>query len=143
MNTEAFDTLLNRLGTDLSVWPQGAAEEAKKLLLRSQSARGSYDALRGLETMIEASRPAVLPAQMRRVVQGALAEIARREANPTLLERFLRLLLAPTARAALAVGVTVAGFGLGMALRNPTPAAPAYANGGVLMMTASADDVLF
>jgi hypothetical protein len=142
MDIETFQSLLDRLGANFADWPVDKAEDAKKLLLRSAEARQSHEALRKLEYLLEASRPEVSPLRADRVVRGALVEIARREANPTLIERLLHLLLAPTARAALAVGVTVVGFGLGMAIGNPDKTQPTFANGS-LMMTASADDVLF
>ena len=143
MNIETFQTLLDRRGTNFADWPAYAAEEAKKLLLRSEEARLSYDALRRLETLIEASRPQVIPSRADRVVRSALAEVARRDANPTVLQRLLHLLFAPAARAAMAVGVIVIGFGLGMAIGNPLDDTTPTFSSGSLMMTASADDVLF
>ena len=142
MDAKTFEVLLDRMGTDFTAWPSDAAGEAKKLLVHSQEARLSYEALRRVEAMIGSSRPRVAGLSAHRVVRRALAEIARREANPALLLRLLNFLLAPVPRAALAVTVTGIGFAVGIAIGNPTTDGTSYSNGS-LMITASADDVLF
>ena len=95
MNNKAFETLLDRLGTDFRAWPSEEAEQARALLAASDEARKSYDMLLRVEGWIEASRPQVAPSSPQAVVRRALADIALRDATPTMLDRFRRLLLAP------------------------------------------------
>jgi anti-sigma factor RsiW len=102
----------------------------------------SFDTLRHIEAMIGSSRPRVAPFQADKVVQRALLEIVRREAHPTLIQRLRFLLLAPVPRAALAVTIAGIGFAVGLVIGNPSNASTDNTNGS-LMMTASADDVLF
>ncbi len=142
MDAKTFEVLLDRLGTNFADWPSDAAVQAKKLLVHSQEARRSYEALRRIETMIGSSRPRIAQLSAHRAVRRALSEIARREANPALLLRLVNFLLAPVPRAALVVTVTGIGFVVGIAIGNPTTEGTSYSNGS-LMMTASADDVLF
>src|ERR1700730_9831443 len=100
MNNKAFETLLDRLGTDFGTWPSEEAEQARVLLAGSDEARRSYDMLLRVESWIDASRPQVAPSSSQAVVRRALADIAIREARPTLLDRFRQLLFAPLPRAA-------------------------------------------
>src|ERR1700761_2881956 len=110
MNTKAFETLLDRLGTDLGRWPSEEAELARTLLAESEEARNVYAALRRVESWIGASRPKIAPSSAQTVVRRALADIALREATPTLLERFRQLLFAPLPRAAFALSLAGLGF---------------------------------
>jgi hypothetical protein len=95
MDAKTFDVMLNRLGTNFSHWPLAEAEQAKKLLVNSAQARRSYEMLLRIEALIDNSRPHFVPAQAQRVVHRTLAEITRRDAMPSLLERFRVLLTAP------------------------------------------------
>jgi hypothetical protein len=141
MNTKAFETLLDRLGTDFNAWPSEEAGHARALLATSAEARATYDALVRIEELIEASRPRVAPHAQRAVILRALADIARREASPTLLDRFRALLFAPLPRAAFALSLAGIGFAVGIATGNPT--ADQAADTGGSLITASADDVVF
>jgi hypothetical protein len=142
MDAKTFEVMLDRLGTDFSRWPVDDAEEAKKLLVRSDEARRSYDLLQRIEGLIDGSRPHFAPTQAQRVIQRALTEITRREETPSLLERFRLLLAAPLPRAAFAMSLTAIGFAIGIAVGNPTTERAFDASGsGLLVM--SADDVLF
>jgi hypothetical protein len=141
MNSKAFETLLNRLGTDFASWPAEEAREAADLLAESEVARATYDTLRRIEGWIDASRPRVAASASQSVIRRALADIALKEATPTMLERFRQLLFAPLPRAAFAISLAAIGFVVGIATGNPTADRSADTNGG--MMTASADDVLF
>jgi hypothetical protein len=140
MNTNAFETLLDRLGTDINTWPAEEAEEAKALLVTSEEARRSYDALLRIERLIDASRPQVASTAPQAVIRRALADIALKEASPTLLDRFRALLFAPLARAAFALSLAGIGFAVGLA--TGSPATDAGTSSGS-MMIASADDVVF
>jgi hypothetical protein len=141
MNNKAFETLLDRLGTDFGTWPSEEAEQARALLAGSDEARKSYDMLLRVEGWIEASRPQVAPSASQMVVRRALADIALRDATPTILDRFRRLLLAPLPRAAFAFSLAAIGFAVGIATGNPSADKTIDTSGS--MMTASADDVLF
>ena len=141
MNTKAFETLLDRLGTDFGTWPSEEAEQARMLLAESEEARKSYATLRRVEGWIDASRPRIAPSAPQAVVRRALADIALRDATPTMLERFRQLLFAPLPRAAFAISLAGIGFAVGIAIGNPT-AGKTFDTGGS-MMTASVDDVLF
>ena len=141
MNTKAFKTLLDRLGTDFAAWPAEEAEQARKLLVHSAEARQSYDLLLRVEGWIDASRPEFAAAATQTVIQRALAGIAAREASPSPLERFRRLLFAPLPRAALALSLAGIGFAVGIFVGNPNPGRTFDTSGS--MMTASVDDVLF
>lgn len=141
MNSPAFETLLDRFGTDFALWPSEEAEEAKALLAGSEEARRSYDMLLRVERLINGSIPAVAAGSAQKVVRGALADIAAREATPSPLERFRALLFAPLPRAAFAVALAGIGFAVGIAVGNPNSGKTFDTSGSVL--TASADDVLF
>ena len=141
MNAKAFEMLLDRLGTDFNAWPSEEAGQAKALLATSAEARRSYDALLRIEGLIEASRPRVAPQTQQAVILRALADIALREATPTLLDRFRALLFAPLPRAAFALSLAGIGFAVGIATGNPTTDRAADTGGGLI--TASADDVVF
>ena len=141
MNTKAFETLLDRLGTDFGKWPSEEAEQARMLLAESDEARKSYDMLMRVEGWIDASRPRIAPSAPLTVVRRALADIALREATPTVLDRFRRLLFAPLPRAAFAISLAGIGFAVGVATGSPSAGKTFDTSGG--MMTASADDVLF
>jgi hypothetical protein len=142
MDAKTFDVTLNRLGTNFNHWPLADAEQAKTLLVKSAQARQSYDMLLRIEAMIDNSRPRFAPAQAQRVVHRALAEITRRDAMPSLLERFRVLLTAPVPRAAFAMSLTGIGFAIGIAVGNPTAEHPFDGNGSAFTHM-SADDVLF
>jgi len=141
MNTKAFETLLDRLGTDLDAWPAEEAEQARALLGESDAARRAYQRLVQVEGWIEASRPRIAPSAPLAVVRRALADIAVWEATPTLLDRFRRLLFAPLPRAAFAFSLAAIGFAVGIAIGNPNAGKTFDMSGS--MMTASVDDVLF
>jgi hypothetical protein len=141
MNTKAFETLLDRLGTDFGTWPSEEAEQARALLAGSDEARKSYDLLLRVEGWIDASRPQVGPSSPQAVVRRALADIALREATPTMLDRFRRLLFAPLPRAAFAFSLAAIGFAVGIATGTPNAGKTFDTSGS--MMTASVDDVLF
>lgn len=140
MNIKAFESLLDRLGTDFNAWPAEEAREAKALLATSEEARRCYKALLRIERLIGASRPRVAPAAQQAVIRRALADIALREASPTLLDRFRALILAPVPRAAFALSLAGIGFAVGLAIGNP---ANDRADTSGSMITASADDVVF
>jgi hypothetical protein len=140
MNTKAFETLLDRLGTDFNAWPSEEADQAKTLLATSAEARAIYDALVRIEGLIEASRPRIVPQAQQAVILRALADIAQREGSPTLLDRFRALLFAPLPRAAFALSLAGIGFAVGLATGNP---ADRDADAGGSLITASADDVVF
>src|ERR1700760_2201593 len=95
MNSKAFEMLLDRLGADFDAWPSDEAREAKALLATSAEARQAYDMLLRIEGLLEASRPRVPAGAEQVVIRRALANIALREASPTLLDRFRALLFAP------------------------------------------------
>ncbi len=141
MNAKAFETLLDRLGTDFNTWPSEEALLAKALLVTSAEARQAYDTLVRIEGLIGASRPHVAPVASQAVIRRALADIALREASPTLLDRFRVLLFAPLPRAAFALSLAGIGFAVGIATGNP--AADRAVDAGGSMITASADDVVF
>jgi len=141
MNNKAFETLLDRLGTDFGAWPSEEAEEARALLAESDEARKSYALLLQVEGWIDGSRPRIAPSSSQSVVRRALADIALRETTPTLLERFRGLLFAPLPRAAFAFSLAAIGFAVGIATGNPS-AGKTFDTSGA-MMTASVDDVLF
>jgi len=141
MNTKAFETLLDRLGTDFNLWPSEEAGQARALLATSAEARRAYDALLRIEGLIEASRPRIAPQAQQAVILRALADIALREASPTLLDRFRALLFAPLPRAAFALSLAGIGFAVGIATGSPT--ANRAADTGGSLITASADDVVF
>jgi hypothetical protein len=141
MNSKAFEMLLDRLGTDFDVWPSDEAREAKALLATSDEARGVYNALRRIEEMIGASRPLVAPGAEQMVIRRALADIALREASPTLLDRFRTLIFAPVPRAAFALSLAALGFAVGILVNNPLTDRTADTGSG--MITASGDDVVF
>src|ERR1700761_4918015 len=140
MNTKAFETLLDRLGTDFNAWPAEEADQARALLATPTEARDAYDMLVRIEGLIEASRPRVAPQSQQAVIRRALADIALREASPTLLDRFRALLLAPLPRAAFAFSLAGLGFAVGLATGSPS--ADKNADTGSLI-TASTDDVVF
>jgi hypothetical protein len=142
MDAKTFEIMLDRLGADFSRWPAAEAEQARKLLVHSGEGRRALDALQRVETLIHASRPQVPSTGAQRVVNRALAEIAAREAAPSLLERFRWLLAAPVPRAAFAMSLTAIGFAIGIAIGNPTTRSAVEPNGSGFLMT-SADDVLF
>jgi hypothetical protein len=141
MQNAEFETLLDRWGTDFAAWPATDAEAARHLLVWSRDAQGAYDALKRVEQGLAATRPAITAAQAERVVRRAMAAVERREANPTLLERFRRMLLAPLPRAAMAMSLTGIGFAIGLALTTPT--AVRFDTSASPLMPTSADDVLF
>jgi hypothetical protein len=141
MNTKAFETLLDRLGTDFDTWPAEEAGQARTLLAQSEAARKSYAMLRQVESWIDASRPRIAPSAPQAVVRRALADIAVRDSTPTPLERFRQLLLAPLPRAAFAISLAALGFAVGIATGNPSAAKTFDTSGN--MLTASVDDVLF
>lgn len=142
MDAGAFEILLDRLGTDFAAWPADKAEQARKLLIRSEEARRAHTALSRVEAMIASTRPLVTDAQAKRVVNRALAAIVRREAAPTLMERFRLLLAAPLPRAAFAMSLTALGFAVGIAVGYPNAEHP-FDREGSAFVTTSADDVLF
>jgi hypothetical protein len=141
MNTKAFETLLDRLGTDFDTWPSEEAELARTLLAESEEARNAYAALRRVESWIDASRPRIAPSAPQAVLRRALADIALREATPTLLERFRQLLFAPLPRAAFALTLAGLGFAVGIAVGSPSP--QKTVDPGSNLITASVDDVVF
>jgi hypothetical protein len=138
MNNKAFEMLLDRLGTDFAAWPSDEAREAKALLATSEEARAAYDMLLRIEELIETSRPRADAGAEQMVIRRALADIALREASPTLLDRFRALVFAPVPRAAFAISLAALGFAVGIVLGNPIDKSPD--TGG--MITASADDVV-
>jgi hypothetical protein len=140
MNSKAFEMLLDRLGTDFQAWPSDEAREAKALLATSDEARKAYDMLRRVEGMIGASRPRIAAGAEQMVIRRALAEIALREASPTLLDRFRALVFAPVPRAAFAISLAALGFAVGIVVGNPTSRG---VDTGGSMITASGDDVVF
>jgi hypothetical protein len=142
MLTKDFEARLDRWGTDFATWPEAEAEAARLLLVWSKEAQSAYEALRQVEVYIAQSRPEISAAQAERVVRRAVNAIARREANPPLLERFRRMLLAPLPRAAMAMSLTAIGFAIGLAVTAPATGARFDVGGSPLMPT-SADDVLF
>jgi hypothetical protein len=141
MNSDAFEMLLDRLGTDFAAWPSEEAREAKALLVASAEARKAYDTLLRIEGLIGASRPRIAPGTEQLVLQRALADIALREASPTLLDRFRALIFAPLPRAAFAISLAALGFAVGVAVGNPLTDRSADTGGS--MITASGDDVVF
>ena len=141
MNSKAFEMLLDRLGTDFDAWPSDEAHEAKALLATSDEARQAYDTLLRIEGMIGASRPYVAPGAEQIVIRRALADIALREASPTLLDRFRALIFAPVPRAAFAISLAALGFAVGILVNNPLTDRTADTGSG--MITASGDDVVF
>jgi hypothetical protein len=141
MNSKAFETLLDRLGTDFDAWPSDEAREAKALLATSDEARQAYDMLRRIEGLIGASRPLIAAGAEQTVIRRALAEIALREASPTWLDRFRALIFAPVPRAAFAISLAALGFAVGIVVNNPLTDRTADTGGG--MITASGDDVVF
>jgi hypothetical protein len=141
MNTKAFETLLDRLGTDLGTWPSEEAELARTLLAESAEARNAYAALLQVEGWIGASRPQIAPSAAQAVLRRALADIALREATPTLLERFRQLLFAPLPRAAFALSLAGLGFAVGIAVGSPNTQKAVDPSGNLI--TASVDDVVF
>ena len=141
MNNKAFESLLDRLGTDLGAWPSEEAEQAKTLLAASEEARASLAALLRVESWIDATRPRIDASALQAVMRRALADIAARDATPTLLERFRQLLLAPLPRAGLALTMAAIGFAVGIATGSPTAQKSADPSGN--MITASIDDVVF
>lgn len=142
MDAKTFEILLDRLGTDFAAWPADKAEQARKLLIRSDEARRSHATLRRVEAMIASTRPLVTSLQTQRIVNRALAEITRREAAPSLMERFRLLLAAPLPRAAFAMSLTAIGFAVGIAVGYPNAEHP-FDSDGSAFITTSADDVLF
>jgi len=142
MDAKTFEVMLDRFGTDFKSWPATHADQAKKLLVRSSDARRSYDMLIRIEALIGGSRPIVASANAHRVINRALVEITRRDAMPSLLERFRLLLAAPVPRTAFAMSLTGIGFVIGIAVGNPTTERAFDMQGSSLMVT-SADDVLF
>jgi hypothetical protein len=141
MNSKAFEMLLDRLGTDFDAWPSDEAREAKTLLATSDEARQAYDMLLRIEGLIGASRPHIAPGADQMVIRRALADIALREASPTLLDRFRALLFAPVPRAAFAISLAALGFAVGILVSNPLTERGADTGGS--MITASGDDVVF
>ena len=141
MNTKAFETLLDRLGTDFGTWPSEEAELARALLAESEDARNAYAALRQVESWIDASRPRIAPSAPLAVLRRALADIALRESTPTLLERFRQLLFAPLPRAAFALTLAGLGFAVGIAVGSPSTPKTVEPSGNLI--TASVDDVVF
>jgi len=141
MHTTEFETLLDRWGADFATWPTAEAEAARHLLVWSHEAQAAYEALKGVELGLSVTRPAIADAQAERVVRRALSAIEQREANPSLLERFRRMLLAPLPRAAMAMSLTGIGFAIGLALTSPTTVR--FDTGASPLMPTSADDVLF
>lgn len=141
MQYKDFEALLDRWGADFANWPAAEAETARHLLVWSREAQAAHAALKYVEQGLAATRPAIDAAQAERVVRRAIAAVERREANPSLLERFRRMLLAPLPRAAMAMSLTAIGFAIGLAATGPTAAAR-FDTSAPLMAT-SADDVLF
>jgi hypothetical protein len=47
-----FQTMLDRHGSNLDLWPQSEAAKAKRFLLSSEEARRAYDNLARLESLI-------------------------------------------------------------------------------------------
>ena len=142
MDAKTFEIMLDRSGTDFDRWPAYQADQARKLLVHSDEARRSYDAMLSIEALINGSRPIVASANAQRLVNRALVEITRREATPSLLERFRFLLAAPMPRAAFAMSLTAIGFVVGIAVGSPTTERTFDTQGSSLLVT-SADDVLF
>jgi hypothetical protein len=142
MDAKTFEVMLDRLGADFGRWPAEDAQAAKKLLVHSKEAKRAYDGLLHLESLIAESRPRFAAWQGQRVAERALAEISRRDASPSLIERFRLMLAAPLPRAAFAMSLTAIGFAIGIAVGAPaTERAFETRNSGVLV--SSADDVLF
>jgi hypothetical protein len=141
MNSKAFEMLLDRLGTDFDAWPSDEAREAKALLATSDEARKAYDMLLRIEGLIGASRPRVAAGTEQIVIRRALADIALREASPTLLDRFRALIFAPVPRAAFALSLAALGFAVGIVVGSPLTDRAADTGGS--MITASGDDVVF
>ena len=141
MNNEAFESLLDRLGTDFDAWPSDEAREAKALLATSDKARKAYDMLVRIEGLIDASRPRVAAGAEQMVIRRALADIALREASPTLLDRFRALIFAPVPRAAFAISFAAIGFAVGVLVSNPLTDKAADTGGSII--AASGDDVVF
>jgi hypothetical protein len=142
MDANIFEIMLDRFGTDFERWPAHQADQAKKLLIHSDEARRSYDGMLRVEALIDDSRPIVNSATAQRLVSRTLAEITRRAAAPSLLERFRLLLAAPVPRAAFAMSLTGIGFVIGISVGNPTTERAFDVPGSSLIVT-SADDVLF
>lgn len=142
MNIKNFENLLDRLGSDLSVWPSGEAEQARQLLLLSAEARSAHEMLLRLESILGESRPEINTTQVSRVIAKSLAEIATKEARPTIFERLRLLLAAPVPRAAFAMTLTAIGFAIGIAVGSPGGEQLADTTNLPLIM-ASADDVPF
>jgi hypothetical protein len=142
MRNEDFEMLLDRWGADFANWPAAQAEAARHLLVWSREAQRAHATLKRVEQGLAATRPTIDAAQVERVMRRAMAAVERREANPSLLERFRRMLLAPLPRAALAMSLTAIGFAIGLAATGPTAAARFDTSAAPLMPT-SADDVLF
>jgi len=141
MNSKAFEMLLDRLGTDFDAWPSEEGREAKALLATSDEARKAYDMLLRIEGLIGLSRPRVASGAKQMVIRRALADIALREASPTLLDRFRALIFAPVPRAAFAISLAALGFAVGIVVGNPLTDKAADTGGS--MITASGDDVVF
>jgi hypothetical protein len=133
--------MLDRHGPDLDSWPAADADLARALLASSLPARSWFDKARAMETGIAASQPRIDHWRAQRVVRGALAEIAAREAHPSVWDRFRSVLVAPLPRAAFATVFAIIGFAIGLLVG--TPAGNPHAGNDVPMMTANAEDVLY
>ncbi len=142
MDMKNFELLLDRWGGDLSVWPAAQAEQVRILLSQSAEARRAYETLVRLESAIGESRPEITAAQVSRLISKSLSEIARREANPSIVERLRLLLAAPMPRAAFAMTLTAIGFAIGIAVGSPGAGQAADSTSLPLIM-ASADDAPF
>jgi hypothetical protein len=142
MKIETFQDLLDRFGSDFTAWPESEARQAKMLLAVSRDARGCHSAMSALEFQIDSSRPSVETFRAAAVARRALAEVARYEARPTMIDRLRLAFATPLPRAAFAMSLAAMGFGIGLAVGTPEVNQTADAPAGPLTI-ASADDVLF
>jgi hypothetical protein len=142
MKIKTFETMLDRWGANVAVWPKAEAEKARLLLSHSDEARKAHETLLRLESLIKDSRPDIAPERVNRVVSRVLLDIARRRERPSFMEWLRLLLTAPIPRIAFAASLTAIGFAIGLAVGNPAGEPVADSN-NVPMMTASADDVVF
>jgi len=143
MKEKDFEAALDRYGADLDSWPAEKARRARLLISASDEARRSHQTMIRLESLLGATRPTIAPARVRHAVSRAMSEIAaREEAHPSFLERIRGWLAAPLPRVAFATSLTAIGFGIGLLVGGPALGdRPEPA--GILLMTASADDVLY
>ena len=142
MKINDFEKTLDRFGTNLDAWPAGLAGDGRTLLSQSPEASGTYATLLQIEALIAGSAPRIDPARAARVANRAIAEIRRLPQNAPMgfVERIRRTFALPAPRVALAMSLTAIGFVIGVAVGG-TDNHRAEPSG--LMMTASAEDVLF